>query len=586
MKVERKVFARGIVYSLLLLVLWCGFVSAALVDNGDGTVSDTETGLMWQQAEAWKTKWQTALDYCENLILPDGGYDDWRLPDRNELQSLVDYSRYGPCLDKTFFPGVLLSSYWSSTTRAIATNHAHIIRFYDGYVDYDYKSVINSNSVRAVRSIQSGSFADLTVLFPDGGETLIKGRYYAITWDSSDVTGDIQIDLYKGETNVLQLAAAASNTGSYTFNTPCYLANDSDYRIGISAENDTVSDFSDTTFTIEDEYQVLPDHFVFSAIASPQAVGISFTVSITAMDAGGNPIGDYSGKVMLSANVGLPNPTSVWLENGTAEFQVVIDTPGNLMLTGDSLGITGSSNTFMVAPDAICQGSVTGKVIDNLGFVVSEAQVTLFDDFDQQVGTPILTDEYGIYIFTGLACGRYEIRAEKNGIDNLEGFFVDITDDNINKLADIVLSLNPGTLFCTPVILIPGILGSSSGPRNCLYPKLKSTIPDPYMHIHDPLGIVGFERLYMYLLTGGFEVFNCPWDWRYQSDAAYKKFLMPMIDHVLALPTSTTGKVHIVAHSQGGLVVRAYIQSEDYRDRGDIDKFAMVGTPNLGASNP
>jgi len=62
------------------------------VDNGDGTVSDLATGLMWQQSDSIDgTDWSEALDYCE--ALDTGGYDDWRLPNAKELQSIVDYTR-------------------------------------------------------------------------------------------------------------------------------------------------------------------------------------------------------------------------------------------------------------------------------------------------------------------------------------------------------------------------------------------------------------------------------------------------------------------------------------------------------------
>ena len=65
--------------------------------NGDGTITDNATGLMWQQADDGISRdWQTALTYAENMQL--AGYDDWRLPDAKELQSIVDYSR---CPDVT-----------------------------------------------------------------------------------------------------------------------------------------------------------------------------------------------------------------------------------------------------------------------------------------------------------------------------------------------------------------------------------------------------------------------------------------------------------------------------------------------------
>lgn len=96
----------------------------------------------------------------------------------------------------------------------------------------------------------SSPSASLTVIYPNGSETLLKGTNYTITWNHSNVSGNIQIDLYKGGTNVLQLAAGASNTGSHPFNPPLSLTNGSDYKIGISAMSGTVSDFSDINFTI------------------------------------------------------------------------------------------------------------------------------------------------------------------------------------------------------------------------------------------------------------------------------------------------------------------------------------------------
>jgi len=63
-----------------------------IVDNGDGTIMDQATGLMWVQSDSVVgMDWQEALAYCQNLT--SAGYDDWRLPDAKELQSIVDYIR-------------------------------------------------------------------------------------------------------------------------------------------------------------------------------------------------------------------------------------------------------------------------------------------------------------------------------------------------------------------------------------------------------------------------------------------------------------------------------------------------------------
>lgn len=64
----------------------------SFVDNGDGTITDLATGLMWQKADSGTgMDWEESLTYAEDLEL--AGYSDWRLPNAKELQSIVDYSR-------------------------------------------------------------------------------------------------------------------------------------------------------------------------------------------------------------------------------------------------------------------------------------------------------------------------------------------------------------------------------------------------------------------------------------------------------------------------------------------------------------
>jgi hypothetical protein len=78
---------------------------ASYKDNGNGTVTDNVTGLMWQQTvEATKTfTYSQAYTYCQDLAL--AGYGGWRLPTRIELASIVDVGRTVPSIDPTAFPG-------------------------------------------------------------------------------------------------------------------------------------------------------------------------------------------------------------------------------------------------------------------------------------------------------------------------------------------------------------------------------------------------------------------------------------------------------------------------------------------------
>jgi hypothetical protein len=120
-------------------------------DNGDGTVTDLNTALVWQKSDAQNASsrtWQEAVDYCGALSL--GGRKDWRLPTVKELFSLLHLGRTYPAIDIRYFPKCRSDDYyWSSSTRADDPDDAWIVGFGGGIVDYHGKS--NDDYVRCVR---------------------------------------------------------------------------------------------------------------------------------------------------------------------------------------------------------------------------------------------------------------------------------------------------------------------------------------------------------------------------------------------------------------------------------------------------
>jgi hypothetical protein len=120
-------------------------------DNGDGTITDVTTGLMWQQIETKAMTWEQALAYCENLDL--AGHRDWRLPNIRALLRLVAESRYGPAIDIGYFPGCRPAVYWSSTTHTIYPSFAWYVGFNDGKA-YGGGHKGRRYHVRAVRDAQ------------------------------------------------------------------------------------------------------------------------------------------------------------------------------------------------------------------------------------------------------------------------------------------------------------------------------------------------------------------------------------------------------------------------------------------------
>jgi len=122
-------------------------------DNGNGTITDLNTGLMWQKGDSQNDSggrtWQEALDYCAALTLPSGGYSDWRLPNRRELMSIVLYGQYNPSISTTYFPDCRSSYYWSGSTSAGYPGDAWYVNFANGGVGTSGKT--GDRYVRCVR---------------------------------------------------------------------------------------------------------------------------------------------------------------------------------------------------------------------------------------------------------------------------------------------------------------------------------------------------------------------------------------------------------------------------------------------------
>jgi hypothetical protein len=126
-------------------------------------VTDIQTGLQWMRfslgqewkegtciGEARKYTWQEALDVAETLNRQGGyaGHRDWRVPIKDELQTLVNSSRH-PAIHPSAFPNTPASWYWSSSPYAGSPGYAWNVGFNAGYVNaYDRAY---SNHARLVR---------------------------------------------------------------------------------------------------------------------------------------------------------------------------------------------------------------------------------------------------------------------------------------------------------------------------------------------------------------------------------------------------------------------------------------------------
>jgi hypothetical protein len=137
-----------------------------LTPNGDGTLTDSDSGLLWAQKDSYADlgkclSWQESLDYVEKL--DTGGFTDWRMPTIKELSTLYDPTKennmawdHNPefplAQDEKFADG---SAYWFwSSENTIAEKNrgcAKTLYFVKGHIHFRNLNQCNNGGVRAVR---------------------------------------------------------------------------------------------------------------------------------------------------------------------------------------------------------------------------------------------------------------------------------------------------------------------------------------------------------------------------------------------------------------------------------------------------
>jgi hypothetical protein len=142
--------------------------------NGDGTVSDAVTGLMWQRRDdGVERTWSDADAYCFGLTL--AGYGDWRVPSVKELASIAHYENPLSAIDAVYFPDAYGGPYWSYTETAEEPGGAWFVDFGTGEASYGSK--MTYRRIRCVRGQErpGGSFFDV-------GDGTVTDNATGLTW--------------------------------------------------------------------------------------------------------------------------------------------------------------------------------------------------------------------------------------------------------------------------------------------------------------------------------------------------------------------------------------------------------------------
>ncbi len=182
------------------------------LDNGDGTITDTSTGLMWMATDSSDAMdWKDALAYCENLDY--AGYTDWKLPDVKELQSLLDYSGTYPAIDADYFTCIEFSEdnpyyyYWTSTSAYFSFQDPTY--YYAWYVAFGYAVGNDGEDSHGAGGVRFSPKYTESSAFLEGGDNMINSvravridsRYYDAA--ESKVVSTGQDSSYDGDGQVI-----------------------------------------------------------------------------------------------------------------------------------------------------------------------------------------------------------------------------------------------------------------------------------------------------------------------------------------------------------------------------------------------
>ncbi|SLM32560.1 exported hypothetical protein [Desulfamplus magnetovallimortis] len=340
------------------------------VDNGDVTVSDRKTGLMFQQYHAEeRLTWEDALVYCEDLVL--AGFGDWRLPIIEELRAIVDYSRPSPPpVDADIFPDICGSYYWTSTTTLTDTGSAMAIYMHNGQ-DVSGADKNEAYYVLSVRAGGSNEAAAEDLILSIGAEPAYGRAPLSTTLSCTVVSGSPPFEyawLFGDGTT-----GDDDENPSHTFENPgTYTATctvvDSEGQSKTGAVVITVGE----GFEYPDEYFVITDTSTVTVLSD--------TVYFVYGNAQANNLVIESGGRAKVMN--FPGANTITIEAPSTIFTV--------FRSGATVTFEGTDGTLISLPATTDQQSVSFSDMPPVGLVIDAGEVMLGDQ--RLETTPALID--------------------------------------------------------------------------------------------------------------------------------------------------------------------------------------------------
>jgi hypothetical protein len=158
----------------------------SFADNGNGTVTDNVTGLMWQKTDGGEMTFEISVSFCKTLSL--GGYSDWRLPTSHELFCINNFDKVNPALDATYFSKTAAEYWWTSDVRADLPSNVWVVNAGGGIGAHPKSETISSGGTKRfhIRAVRNPTSATLpAVHFSDNGNGTITDNYTGLIWQKA-----------------------------------------------------------------------------------------------------------------------------------------------------------------------------------------------------------------------------------------------------------------------------------------------------------------------------------------------------------------------------------------------------------------
>ena len=155
----------------------------SFTDNGDSTITDNNTGLIWQKTDGGEMTYENAISYCKNFSLT--GKSDWRLPSSHELFSINYFNALNPAINTTYFTKTAAEYWWTSDKRADDSTRIWAVNAGGGVGAHPKTETVSAGGIKKfhVRAVRNSITTTFTVShFTDNGDGTISDNYTGLTW--------------------------------------------------------------------------------------------------------------------------------------------------------------------------------------------------------------------------------------------------------------------------------------------------------------------------------------------------------------------------------------------------------------------